>query len=56
MEQHAKIPCREVIPVKWYSDLANLRHKVGNHPVLLVCDNAFAQIIMSLIKNGLCFS
>jgi hypothetical protein len=43
MEQHAKIPHRQVIPVKWYSDLANLRHKVGNRPVLLVCDNAFSQ-------------
>jgi hypothetical protein len=39
MEQ--KIEWREVKPVKWYSDLANLRHRVGNRPVLLVCDIAF---------------
>jgi hypothetical protein len=39
MEQ--KIEWREVKPVKWYSDLANLRHRVGNRPVLLVCDTAF---------------
>ena len=45
MEQQAKIPCRQVIPVKWYSDLADLRHKVGNRPVLLVCDNAFCSRI-----------
>jgi len=32
-----------LIPVKWYSDLANLRHKVGDRPVLLVCDNALSQ-------------
>ena len=44
MEQQEKVPWREVIPVKWYSDLANLRHKVGNRPVLLVCDNAFDQL------------
>ena len=36
-----KIPFREVKPVKWYSDLAEVRHKVGNRPVLLVCDDAF---------------
>jgi hypothetical protein len=41
MEQ--KIEWRDVKPVKWYSDLADLRHKVGNRPVLLVCDNAFDQ-------------
>ena len=29
--------------MKLYSDLANLRRKVGNRPVLLVCDKAFAQ-------------
>jgi hypothetical protein len=43
MEQKEKIPFRQVIPMKWYSDLANLRHKVGNRSVLLVCDKAFAQ-------------
>jgi hypothetical protein len=43
MEQKEKIPFRQVIPMKWYSDLANLRHKVGNRPILLVCDKAFAQ-------------
>ena len=43
MEQQAKIPHRQLIPVKWYSDLANLRHKVGDRPVLLVCDNALSQ-------------
>ncbi len=41
MEQ--KIPWREVRPVKWYSDLADLKHKVGNRPVLLVCDSVFDQ-------------
>ena len=29
--------------MRWYSDLANLRHKVGSRPVLLICDDAFAQ-------------
>ncbi len=43
VEQYAKIPHRQVIPMKWYSDLANLQDKVGNRPVLLVCDNAFSQ-------------
>jgi hypothetical protein len=43
MEQHAKIPHRQMIPIKWYSELANLQHKVGNRPVLLVCDNTFSQ-------------
>ena len=43
MEQHAKIPHRQVIPIKWYSQLAKLRDKVGNRPVLLVCDNVFSQ-------------
>jgi hypothetical protein len=43
MEQQEKIPLRQVIPMRWYSDLANLRHKVGSRPVLLVCDDAFAQ-------------
>jgi hypothetical protein len=42
MEQQKKIPYRQVIPMRLYSDLANLRHKVGDRPVLLVCDNAFA--------------
>jgi hypothetical protein len=41
MEQQEKIPWREVKPVKWYSELASLRHKVGNRPVLLICDGAF---------------
>jgi hypothetical protein len=41
MEQ--KIEWRDVRPVKWYSDLAELRHKVGNRPILLVCDTAFDQ-------------
>jgi hypothetical protein len=43
LEQHAKIPHRQVIPIKWYSELARLRSKVGNRPILLVCDNAFSQ-------------
>jgi hypothetical protein len=41
MEQQEKIPWREVIPVKWYSELANLRHQVGNRPVFLACDRGF---------------
>jgi hypothetical protein len=43
IEQYAKIPHRQVIPIKWYSELADLRDKVGNRPVLLICDNAFSQ-------------
>jgi hypothetical protein len=43
MEQQDKIPFRQAIPMRWYSELANLRHEVGNRPVLLVCDNAFAE-------------
>jgi hypothetical protein len=43
IEQYAKIPHRQMIPLKWYSDLAGLHDKVGNRPVLLVCDNAFSQ-------------
>jgi len=43
VEQQEKIPFRQAIPIRWYSDLADLRHKVGNRPVLLVCDDAFAQ-------------
>jgi len=43
MEQYGKIPHRQVIPIKWYSELANLRDKVGNRPVLLICDIAFSQ-------------
>jgi hypothetical protein len=39
MEQ--KISWNEVKPLRWYSDLADLRHKVGNRPVLLICDDAF---------------
>jgi hypothetical protein len=41
MEQQDKIPWRVIKPVKWYSDLAGLRHMVGNRPVLLICDSAF---------------
>ena len=44
MEQREKILWRDVRPIKWYSDLANLRHKVGNRPVLLICDTAFDQL------------
>ena len=43
IEHYAKIPHREVIPVRWYSELATLRHKVANRPVLLVCDKSFSQ-------------
>jgi hypothetical protein len=43
MEQQEKIPWRQVVPMKWYSELAGLQHKVGNRPVLLVCDSAFDQ-------------
>jgi hypothetical protein len=41
MEQQEKIPWRVIRPLKWYSDLAGIRHIVGNRPVLLVCDSAF---------------
>ena len=43
MEQQEKIPWRQVVPLKWYSELAGLRHKVGHRPVLLICDSAFDQ-------------
>jgi hypothetical protein len=43
MEQKDKIPFRQAIPMRWYSDLANLTHKVGSRPVFLVCDDAFPQ-------------
>jgi hypothetical protein len=43
VEHYAKIPHMQVIPIRWYSDLAHLRSKVGKRPVLLVCDNAFSQ-------------
>jgi hypothetical protein len=43
IDQYAKIPHRQLIPIKWYSELANLRDKVGNRPVLLICDQAFSQ-------------
>jgi hypothetical protein len=43
MEYQDKIPWTKVTPMKWYSDLAHLRHRVGNRPVLLVCDLAFHQ-------------
>jgi hypothetical protein len=41
MEQQEKIPWRVVRPVKWYSDLAGLKHIVGNRPMLLICDTVF---------------
>jgi len=43
MEQQEKIPFRQMIPMRPYSDLASLRHRVGNRPVLLICEKAFAQ-------------
>ena len=43
VEHYAKIPHMQVIPIRWYSDLAHLGSKVGKRPVLLVCDNAFSQ-------------
>jgi hypothetical protein len=43
MEQKDKIPFRQAIPIRWYSDLANLTHKVGSRPVFLVCEDAFPQ-------------
>jgi hypothetical protein len=41
MEQQALIPWREVKPVRWYSELRDLKHKVGNRTVLLECVSAF---------------
>ena len=41
MEQQGKIPWREVKPVKWYSELGDIKHKVGNRTVRLECDSAF---------------
>jgi hypothetical protein len=43
MEHQNKIPWTKVLPIKWYADLAHLRNRVGNRPVMLVCDNAFDQ-------------
>jgi hypothetical protein len=43
MEQQGMIPWREIKPVKWYSDLADLKHKVGKRPVLLECNSVFDQ-------------
>ena len=43
LEQQEKIPWTQIRPVKWYSELANLRHLVGNRPVWLFCDNALDQ-------------
>jgi hypothetical protein len=41
MEQQERIPWRIVRPVKWYSDLAGLKHIVANRPMLLICDSVF---------------
>jgi hypothetical protein len=43
MEQNDKIPFRQAVPIRWYSDLANLTHKVGGRPVFLVCEDAFPE-------------
>jgi hypothetical protein len=43
MEQQEKVPWREIKPVKWYSELTDIKHKVGRRPVLLECNNAFDQ-------------
>ena len=43
MEQQDRIPWAKVTPIKWYSDLAYLRHMVGNRKVLLVCEDSFDQ-------------
>jgi hypothetical protein len=42
-QQQLKIPFRQVIPMRFYSQLTSLRHLVGNRPVLLICEKAFAQ-------------
>jgi hypothetical protein len=42
-EQQGKIPWREIKPVKWYSELADIKHRVGNRPVLLECNSIFDQ-------------
>jgi hypothetical protein len=36
-----QIPWRVVRPVKWYSDLAGLKHIVADRPILLICDSIF---------------
>ena len=43
VEHYAKIPHKQLIPIRWYSDLANLTHKVGGRPVFLVCEDAFPE-------------
>jgi hypothetical protein len=55
MEQQEKILWRDAIPLKWYSDLAGLRHKVGNRPVLLVCDQAFDQLYYDIDQEWAVF-
>jgi len=55
MEQQGKILWRDVIPIKWYSDLAGLRHTVGNRPVLLVCDSAFDQLYYDIDQQWAAF-
>src|SRR5271165_1496691 len=55
MEQQEKILWRDVISTKWYSDLANLRHKVGSRPVLLVCDSAFDQLYYDIDQEWAVF-
>ena len=42
-QQQLKIPFRQVIPMRFYSQLTSLRHLVGNRPVLLICEKRFAQ-------------
>jgi len=55
MEQQGKILWRDVIPIKWYSDLAGLKHRVGNCPVLLVCDQAFDQLYYDIDQEWAVF-
>jgi hypothetical protein len=55
MEQHEKIPFRELKPIKWYSDLAGIKHIVGNRTVLLVCDDAFDRVYNAFDQNWAVF-
>jgi hypothetical protein len=43
MERQQEIPYRQVIPMRPYAELGGLKNKVGDRPVLLVCEKAFAQ-------------
>jgi hypothetical protein len=56
MEQQKKIPYRQVIPMRLYSDLADLRHKVGDARYCWYVTMLLLANIMNSISLGLFFS